>query len=97
MRNGFTVTYLTSREQSCLNWAAHGKTSWEISIILGITERTINFHFQNAYAKLGVYSRQAAITLALQQHLISGDPASELSRQRKPLPEPRPGPSRNPS
>jgi LuxR family quorum-sensing transcriptional regulator LasR len=33
----------------------------------------------------------------LQQHLISGDPASELSRQRKPLPEPRPGPSRNPS
>ncbi|MGE8547350.1 MAG: response regulator transcription factor [Alcaligenes sp.] len=91
------MTHLTSREQSCLNWAAHGKTSWEISIILGITERTINFHFQNAYAKLGVYSRQAAITLALQQRLISGDPTSEPSRQKRPSPARSPAPSRNPS
>ena len=64
MRNGFTVTHLTSREQSCLNWAAHGKTSWEISIILGITERTINFHFQNAYAKLGI-SKRSELSAAL--------------------------------
>ncbi|MGE8590740.1 MAG: LuxR C-terminal-related transcriptional regulator [Alcaligenes sp.] len=64
---------------------------------MGITERTINFHFQNAYAKLGVYCRQAAITLALQQRLISGDPTSEPSHQKRPSPARRPGPSRNPS
>ncbi len=91
------MTQLTSREQSCLNWAAHGKTSWEISIILGITERTINFHFQNAYAKLGVYSRQAAITLALERRLISGDPTSEPSHQKKSLPARVQARSRSPS
>ncbi|HRL20601.1 helix-turn-helix transcriptional regulator [Alcaligenes sp. SDU_A2] len=91
------MAHLTTREQSCLNWASHGKTSWEISIILGVTERTINFHLQNAYAKLGVYSRQAAITLALQQRLITGDPTSEPKRQKKSPPARHPVPPRNPS
>ncbi|RTZ45763.1 LuxR family transcriptional regulator [Candidimonas sp. SYP-B2681] len=61
---------LTSRELACLRWAAFGKTSWEMGVILGLTERTINFHIHNACRKLGVHGRQAAITAALQSGLL---------------------------
>jgi len=57
---------LTERELTCLQWVAIGKTSWETGRILGLAERTINFHIQNACRKLGVHGRQAAITMALQ-------------------------------
>lgn len=56
---------LTPREVECLQWAAIGKTSAEIGAILGLTERTANFHIKNACTKLDVCNRQAAITLAL--------------------------------
>jgi len=61
---------LTSRELECIHWAAMGKTSWEIGRILGLAERTINFHIARACEKLGVYRRQAAITLAIQRGLL---------------------------
>ncbi|HWK71261.1 helix-turn-helix domain-containing protein [Pollutimonas sp. M17] len=63
---------LTQRELSCLQWAALGKTSWEMGMILGLTERTVNFHIHNACRKLGVHGRQAAITAALQAGLLPG-------------------------
>ncbi|KUM52176.1 helix-turn-helix transcriptional regulator [Rheinheimera sp. EpRS3] len=53
---------LTSREKSCLNWAARGKTSWEISQILSISERTVNFHLSNCIAKTNSSNRQQAIS-----------------------------------
>lgn len=62
---------LTARERECLLWAAQGKTSWEIGRILGIAERTVNFHISNTCTKLAVRTRQAAITTALQGGLIS--------------------------
>ncbi|WP_215399050.1 helix-turn-helix transcriptional regulator [Rheinheimera oceanensis] len=52
---------LTSREKSCLSWAAKGKTSWEISQILSISERTVNFHLGNCIAKTNSNNRQQAI------------------------------------
>lgn len=58
-------THLTPREVECLQWAAIGKTSAEIGAILGLTERTANFHIKNACTKLDVCNRQAAITHAL--------------------------------
>ncbi len=61
---------LTNRELTCLEWAAIGKTSWEMGVILGLAERTINFHINNACRKLGVHGRQAAITAALQLGLL---------------------------
>jgi len=63
---------LTPRELTCLHWAALGKTSWEMGVILGLTERTINFHIHNACRKLQVHSRQAAITAVLQAGLLPG-------------------------
>ncbi|NLC36233.1 MAG: helix-turn-helix domain-containing protein [Alcaligenaceae bacterium] len=64
---------LTERELTCLQWVSIGKTSWETGRILGLAERTINFHIQNACRKLGVHSRQAAITTAMRTGLLSFD------------------------
>lgn len=48
---------LTGRELQCIAWAAASKTSWEISKILGISERTVNFHIQNSLQKSGAMNR----------------------------------------
>ncbi len=60
-----TKTPLSGREQQCLMWVSHGKTSWEISVILGLSERTVNFHLLNACRKLNVYGRQAGVAKAM--------------------------------
>jgi len=53
---------LSQREIETLTWAARGKTSAEIALILGVTKRTVDFHLDNARDKLGVSTRiQAAI------------------------------------
>ena len=62
---------LSPRELSCLHWAAQGKTSVEIGLILGISSHTVNFHILNASRRLGVYGRQAAITAAWRAGLLS--------------------------
>jgi DNA-binding CsgD family transcriptional regulator len=66
---------LSERELECLEWVSFGKTSWETAIILGVSERTINFHLLNACRKLNVYGRQAAVALALRQNLLHACPA----------------------
>jgi DNA-binding NarL/FixJ family response regulator len=53
---------LNDREIEALMWAARGKTSEEISTIMSIAERTVNFHLNNVREKLGVATRiQAAV------------------------------------
>jgi len=47
---------LSPREFECLQWAAGGKSAWEIGQILSISRRTAAFHLENAKAKLGVHS-----------------------------------------
>jgi DNA-binding CsgD family transcriptional regulator len=51
---------LTPRERECLLWTSKGKTAWEISSILGVAERTVNFHLQNAMTKLETSSKHHA-------------------------------------
>lgn len=57
---------LTSKEKSCLQWAAAGKTSFEAGAILRISPRTVDYHIYNACLKLGVHSRQAAVVIAVE-------------------------------
>lgn len=45
-------------------------TSWEIGVILGCSEATVNFHFANIRSKYGVGSRAAAFQLAHAQGLL---------------------------
>lgn len=51
---------LSSREIDVLRWTADGKTAGEISAILAISERTVNYHASNAVLKLGVTNKTAA-------------------------------------
>ena len=66
-----TGVRLTDREKQCLLWAAEGKTNWETSHILGVSERTVVFHLQNAADKLQVSRRQQAVARAVSLGLIS--------------------------
>lgn len=61
---------LSARELECLRWAAVGKTSWETALILGVSERTVNFHFSNVFGKLKVNNKQAAIAQAIFRGLL---------------------------
>jgi len=58
-------TELTPRERECLLWAAEGKTTSDTAQILGISERTVIFHLQNAVQKLGVANRAQAVARAV--------------------------------
>jgi DNA-binding CsgD family transcriptional regulator len=56
---------LSARELEVLDWLARGKTNRQIAAILGISWRTVAKHLENAYVKLGVESRVAAVALLL--------------------------------
>jgi DNA-binding CsgD family transcriptional regulator len=62
---------LSVRERDCLQWAAIGKTSWEIAQILSISERTVIFHLTNATKKLDATNRRQAVVRALSLRLIN--------------------------
>jgi DNA-binding CsgD family transcriptional regulator len=53
--------HLTPREEEILRWVAAGKTDRQIAAILGTSVRTVQKHLANAYVKLGVENRTAAV------------------------------------
>jgi DNA-binding NarL/FixJ family response regulator len=61
---------MTDREVELLTWAARGKTSAEIAIIVGLAKRTIDFHLDNARIKLGATTRIEAAIKAATSRLI---------------------------
>jgi DNA-binding CsgD family transcriptional regulator len=63
------VKQLTLRELTILNWVKNGKTNREIATIMGITERTIRFHVESIFSKLGVTSRSQAVATAIEHGL----------------------------
>jgi DNA-binding CsgD family transcriptional regulator len=52
---------LTAREREVLSWVARGKTNAEIARRLWLAPSTVRKHLENAYAKLGVNTRTAAV------------------------------------
>lgn len=52
---------LTKRETEVMSWLQEGKTSPEISIILGCAVRTVEKHLANLYRKIGVRDRGSVI------------------------------------
>jgi DNA-binding NarL/FixJ family response regulator len=82
---------LTQRESEVLNWVIKGKTNRDIGDILGTSPRTVNKHLEHVFVKLGVETRTAAATLAMQKVRAampdSGPPALEnTARQTATLP-----------
>jgi transcriptional regulator EpsA len=51
---------ITAREREILQWVHKGKTNWEISVILDISQLTVKNHVQNILRKLNVQSRSHA-------------------------------------
>lgn len=65
-----TSSELTEREREVLHLAARGLTNKQIGHDLDISDRTVQNHLANIYAKLNVQSRTEAVTAALQRGLI---------------------------
>jgi DNA-binding CsgD family transcriptional regulator len=63
---------LTKREVECINMVRAGKTSWQIGEILGVSERTANFHITNAVQKIGAKTRRDAVEKAISLGLLDG-------------------------
>jgi DNA-binding CsgD family transcriptional regulator len=61
---------LSGRERECLELAAQGLTTKEISARLAISARTVQFHFGRICAKLDVTNRQGAIAVAVREQLL---------------------------
>ncbi|WP_413204429.1 helix-turn-helix transcriptional regulator [Rhodospirillum sp. A1_3_36] len=63
-------SFLSPREQEILRWTAVGKTSGEISEIIGISVKSVESHLENAKRKLGTYSKTHAVVVALTRGLL---------------------------
>jgi LuxR family transcriptional regulator, quorum-sensing system regulator CviR len=61
---------LTAKETEVLKWVKQGKSTWDISTILGISERTVKFHVGNILQKLDATTRTHAVAIALEQGLV---------------------------
>ncbi len=66
-----TAAVLSIRERECLQWIASGKSSWDIGMILNISENTVNFHVKNTLNKLDANTRTLAVVKAIRYGLIS--------------------------
>jgi LuxR family quorum sensing-dependent transcriptional regulator len=62
---------LTKREREILQWTAIGKTAWEVSQILHISEETVVSHVKAAAAKFDTPNRVATVVAALRRGEIS--------------------------
>jgi len=61
---------LTAREVQVLRLVARGSTNRSIGAELGLSERTVDRHVSNIFAKLGVSSRAAATASAYELNLF---------------------------
>ncbi|MBJ7437813.1 MAG: autoinducer binding domain-containing protein [Sphingopyxis sp.] len=62
---------LTDRQRDCIIWAARGKTAWESSRILGISEETVVRHLKQARDRYGVEKQTSLLIRALFDGIIS--------------------------
>lgn len=59
----FNHIYFTHREIECLNLLISGHSNREVSDILGLSERTVEFYIRNMREKTGTLSKTALIEL----------------------------------
>jgi LuxR family transcriptional regulator, quorum-sensing system regulator BjaR1 len=56
---------LSGVEAEVLRWAARGKTAWETGQILGISERNVRWHIEEAQRKLMTNNKTATVAAAI--------------------------------
>lgn len=62
---------LSFREVESLRWTAMGKSAWDAGQIMGVSERTVKFHLENARAKLRAMNTTHAVSKAISLNLIT--------------------------
>ena len=62
---------LTKREKEVFTLLVSNKTTKEIAVELGISEKTVRNHISNAMQKLGVKGRAQAVVELLRMKIIS--------------------------
>lgn len=63
---------LTEREIETLRLLAEGLSNKQIGAAMGVSLRTVKFHLDNLYGKLGVNSRTEALLYAMRQGWVQG-------------------------
>jgi LuxR family quorum sensing-dependent transcriptional regulator len=63
--------FLSPGERDVLTWIAVGKSTWEISSILKISENTVEWRLKQAFRKLNAVSRTQAVVAALKTRQIT--------------------------
>ncbi len=61
---------LTNRELEIISFVAAGKTNWEVSVILGVSEKTIENHLSNITRKLNANNRAHAVMIGIRSGQI---------------------------
>ena len=64
------LSALSQRQLECLSWAEAGKSARDTGQILGISQRTVEKHLQQACELLGVRTRIQAVVRARQLGLL---------------------------
>jgi transcriptional regulator EpsA len=62
---------LTAREQEILKWVYHGKSNYEIGVILEISPLTVKNHVQKILRKLNVQNRTQAVGKAMELRVLN--------------------------
>jgi DNA-binding CsgD family transcriptional regulator len=64
------VVSLSPREREVLYWASLGKTGWETGAILGISQKSVELHADNAKSKLAATNKTHAVAKAIMSGII---------------------------
>lgn len=64
------LAQLTARETECVQFAAAGKSNWEIAVILGVEEDTVKKTLRRAGTKLEAGNRAHIVATAIAKHQI---------------------------
>ncbi|CEK10323.1 helix-turn-helix transcriptional regulator [Legionella hackeliae] len=68
LQDAVSAVKLTRREQQCIQLTAENMRLDAIASLLGVSQRTVNFHLQNANKKLGVNNKYLAVIRWLARH-----------------------------
>lgn len=66
-----TPSPLTARQREALTHCAHGKSDWDISALMGISQSTAHGYIEDAKKRLGVKTRIQAVIVAMQRGWIT--------------------------
>ncbi|HEY8099776.1 MAG TPA: helix-turn-helix transcriptional regulator [Burkholderiaceae bacterium] len=62
---------MNDRQKEILQWMNQGKTNWEISQILSMTENNVKYNIEQILVKLGVRNRAQAVSKAMLLGILS--------------------------